>query len=75
MARKDNFNRSYPNKLTYTSSDGGVFLLNNFFKLNYELAVNEVLFNDNLISIEQYKQTRDMIRKKLASSNGGYEFL
>lgn len=52
-----------------------VFLLNNFFKLNYELAVNEVLFNDNLISIEQYKQTRDMIRKKLASSNGGYEFL
>ena len=75
MARKDNFNRSYSNKLTYTSSDGGVFLLNNFFKLNYELAVNEVLFNDNLISIEQYKQTRDMIWKKLASSNGGYEFL
>lgn len=39
--------------------------MNNFLKLNYELALNEGLFEDNLISLEQYRRARKIIKQKI----------
>lgn len=36
--------------------------MNNFLKPSHELALNEGLFKDNLISLEQYRRARKIIK-------------